>query len=172
MRRPMAVRVVGPGQWILIPALAAILCTIILATPFELFGLNPPEPVWPMVLAFAWPLIRPSILAPITLGFLGLFLDKFWGGPLGLWAVCLVSVYVLMLGARPILAGQDTQTLFTWYCGACFAASMLGFCITTLVVGNMPSLIGLLFQVIPTILLFPIAHWMLELFDDGDVRFR
>lgn len=172
MRRPMAVRVVGPGQWILLPSLVAILCTIILATPVELFGLNPPEPVWPMVLAFAWPLIRPSIVAPLVLGLLGLFLDQFWAGPTGLWVVCLMSAYVIMLAARPILAGQDTQTLFIWYCGVCLAALVLGFCITTLSVGNMPSLIGMLFQFIPTVLLFPIAHWMLERFDDGDVRFR
>lgn len=86
MRRPVAVRVVGPVQWILIPALITVAVTILLATPVELFGLNLPEPVIPMVLAFAWPMIRPSITAPLVLTLLGLILDILTYGPLGLWA--------------------------------------------------------------------------------------
>ena len=39
MRRPVAVRVVGPVQWIIIPALVTVAVTIVLATPVELFGL-------------------------------------------------------------------------------------------------------------------------------------
>ena len=68
MRRPVAVRVVGPMQWIVYPALAAVAATVVFATPVELFGLTLPEPVFPMVLAFAWPLIRPSMTAPAISG--------------------------------------------------------------------------------------------------------
>jgi rod shape-determining protein MreD len=65
VRRPVAVRVVGPLQWIVYPALAAVAATVVLATPVQLFGLHLPEPVAPMILAFAWPLIRPSMTAPV-----------------------------------------------------------------------------------------------------------
>ena len=64
MRRAVAMRVVGPMQWVVYPAMAAIALTILLATPVELFGLKMPEPVLPLILAFAWPLIRPSMIAP------------------------------------------------------------------------------------------------------------
>ncbi len=74
MRRAVAVRVVGPMQWIVYPALIAIAATIVLQTPVEVFGLHLPEPVIPTVLAFAWPLIRPSVLAPLVLVVLGLLL--------------------------------------------------------------------------------------------------
>ena len=84
MRRPVAVRVVGPLQWIVYPSLLAILATLVLATPVTLFGLSLPEPIIPMVLAFAWPLIRPSITAPLALLALGLFLDLLFYTPLGL----------------------------------------------------------------------------------------
>ena len=53
MRRAITVRVVGPLQWIVYPALTAIAATVLLAIPFQLFGLNLPEPVFPIVLAFA-----------------------------------------------------------------------------------------------------------------------
>jgi rod shape-determining protein MreD len=47
--------------WIVLPALLAVFATVLMATPVRLFGFGLPEPVWPMALAFAWPVIRPSI---------------------------------------------------------------------------------------------------------------
>lgn len=172
MRRGVAVRVVGPLQWIVYPALTAMAASLVLATPVELFGLKLPEPILPMVLAFAWPLIRPSILAPAMLFVTGLFLDLLWGGPLGLWPLCLLVVYGVVLLSRTLLLGQETRVLFIWY-GACtFIAFLLAYLIVTLDAGAAPSLIALFWQVLPTLLLFPAAGWMIERFDDGDVRFR
>ncbi|MBA4805849.1 MAG: hypothetical protein H2038_14475 [Brevundimonas sp.] len=172
MRRPVAVRVVGPVQWIFIPALIAVAATIVLATPIELFGLSLPEPVTPMVLAFAWPLIRPSIIAPLVLTALGLFLDVFWYGPLGLWPLALLAIYAVVLGSRSFLIGQETAVLFVWYAAGCGLAFSAAWLITTLLAGNPPSILALLGQVVPTLLLFPFADRMIERFEDGDVRFR
>ncbi|WP_296819751.1 hypothetical protein [Brevundimonas sp.] len=171
-RRPSAVRVVGPLQWIVYPSLAAIALTVVLATPIEMFGLTLPEPVVPLVLAFAWPLIRPSILAPVMLLVLGLFLDLFRGSPLGLWPLALLAPYGLVLLSRPYIAGQDTRLLFGWYVGACLLAFAMAYLVVTISFGMPPSLISLFWQIVPTVLLFPLANIMLERFDDGDLRFR
>lgn len=168
----MAVRVVGPVQWILYPALIVIAATVILATPVELFGLKLPEPVLPLILAFAWPLIRPSMVAPAALFGLGLFLDMFWGGTLGLWPLCLLSVYGVVLASRNLLVGQETQVLFVWYAVAALVAFVMAYLIVTLDAGRAPSILSLIGQVVPTLLLFPVADWMIQRFDDGDVRFR
>ncbi|WP_309627693.1 hypothetical protein [Brevundimonas sp.] len=165
-------RVVGPTQWVLYPALVAIALTVLLATPVELFGLKLPEPVLPLILAFAWPLIRPSMVAPAMLFGLGLFLDMFWGGTLGLWPLCLLSVYGVVLASRNLLAGQETQILFVWYALCVLAAFIVAYLVVTLDAGRAPSLLALLGQVVPTLLLFPAADWMIQRFDDGDVRFR
>jgi rod shape-determining protein MreD len=172
MRRPVAVRVVGPTQWIFIPALITVAATILLATPVELFGLSLPEPVIPMVLAFAWPLIRPSIIAPVILMALGLFLDIFWYGPLGVWALSLLGIYAVVLGSRAFLIGQETAVLFVWYAACCCVAFLLAYLIVGIKAGNAPSILSLLGQVFPTLLLFPFADRMIERFEDGDVRFR
>ena len=174
MRRPVAVRVVGPVQWIVSPALITVALTILLATPVKLFGLSLPEPVIPLVLAFAWPLIRPSWVAPLVLMGLGLFLDIFWGGQglLGMWALALLAVYAVVLGARTFLIGQDTAVLFVWYAAGCCLAFLVCYAVVTFKAGNMPSLLALLGQITPTLLLFPFANRMIEQFDDGDVRFR
>lgn len=172
MRRPVAVRVVGPTQWIFIPALITVAATILLATPVELFGLSLPEPVIPMVLAFAWPLIRPSIIAPVVLMALGLFLDIFWYGPLGVWALSLLGIYAVVLGSRSFLIGQETAVLFVWFAACCCVAFLLAYLIVGIKAGNAPSILSLLGQVFPTLLLFPFADRMIERFEDGDVRFR
>lgn len=172
MRRAITVRVVGPLQWIIYPALSAIAVTILLAIPFRLFGLNLPEPVLPMVLAFAWPLIRPSMLAPAVLFGLGLFLDLFWGGPLGLWPLSLMAVYGGVLLASNFMAGQATIVLFALYVASTGMAFFLAYMITTLSLGNAPSILAVMGQVVPTLLLFPLADWLIQRFDDGDVRFR
>ncbi len=171
-RRPSAVKVVGPLQWIVYPALIAVAATVVLATPIELFGLTLPEPVIPMVLAFAWPLIRPSVLAPLVLLFLGLFLDLFRGSPLGIWPLALLVPYGVVLLSRPYVGGQDTRVLFAWYVGASLLAFTLAYVAITLTFGMPPSLIALFWQVLPTLLLFPLANHLLESFDDGDLRFR
>lgn len=168
----MAVRVVGPMQWIAYPALAAAAATLILATPVRLFGLSLPEPVLPMILAFAWPLIRPSVLAPVALGGLGLLLDQLWGGPLGLWALALLVVYGVVLFSRNFLAGQATVVLFAWYAACCGLAFLLAYMIVSAIAANAPSLVATAWQVLPTLLLFPVANLLIERFDDGDVRFR
>ena len=174
MRRPVAVRVVGPMQWIVYPALLTVAVTMLLATPVELFGLHLPEPVIAMVLAFAWPLIRPSVIAPLVLMALGLFLDIFWGpqGALGLWALALLAIYAVVLGSRAFLIGQDTAVLFVWYAACCGLAFLVCYLVVTVKSGTPPSLISLIGQVVPTLLLFPLANGMIERFDDGDVRFR
>ena len=172
MKRSATVRVVGPVEWIVYPSLAVLAITLVLATPVQLFGLKLPEPVLPMVLAFAWPLVRPSMIAPAVLFFVGLFVDLLWGGMLGVWPLALLAVYGVVLLSRNLLAGQETQILFVWY-GCC---TLLAFFMTYLIVSfdaaNAPSMLALLGQMIPTLLLFPVANWMIQRFDDGDTRFR
>ncbi len=172
MRRPVAVRIVGPVQWIVIPALITVAVTIVLGTPVELFGLSLPEPVIPMVLAFAWPLIRPSVVAPLVLTGLGLGLDIFTYGPLGLWGLSLLGIYAVVLASRSFLIGQDTAVLFVWYAACCGLAFLLVYLVRMIIDQNAASLLALLGQLIPTLLLFPFADRMIERFEDGDVRFR
>lgn len=172
MRRAVTVRVVGPMQWIVYPALITAAVTFLLATPVKVFGLSLPEPIIPMVLAFAWPLIRPSIVAPVVLMGLGLFLNLILGGPLGLWSVSLLAIYAVILGARSFLIGQDTMVLFVWFAGCCGLGFLLAYLVVTVITGTPPSILALIGQVVPTLLLFPFANSMIERFDDGDVRFR
>jgi len=171
-RASVAVRSGGTMDWIGWPALMAAGGTLLLATPVEVFGVHLPEPILPLLLAFAWPLIRPSVVAPAVLFLLGLVLDVLLYQPLGLWPLCLLAPYGVVLAARSFLAGQETRVLFFWFCLTSGFAFLLAYLIVMLTGGRAPSLLALLGQVIPTLLLFPLSNALIQRFDDVDARFR
>ena len=67
-------RTLDPWGWIWVPFGSCILAAILVAIPIRLFGFRLPEPIFALVPAFAWAVIRPSILPPFLLMALGLLL--------------------------------------------------------------------------------------------------
>jgi rod shape-determining protein MreD len=154
------------------PMLQAMAATIVFGIPLRVFGLQLPEPVFPMALAFAWAVIRPSILAPLAILVMGLFLDLFWGGPLGLWALCLLIAYGVALAGRSMMAGQNRVILCIWYGLATATALVAGYLFVMLDSRSSPGLIPIAWQFLATIVLYPFAQRLIDLFEDADVRFR
>jgi rod shape-determining protein MreD len=164
--------VVGPLDWVGVPALICVALTVAFATVVRFLGFPPPEPIFPMALAFAWPLIRPSMIGPIALLALGLFEDLLFGTPRGLWALVLLGVYAGILSTRHLIVGQDFRVLFGWWAGAVSAAYSFAYLIVWMSAGGAPSLIDSALQLFVTLALFPFANHLVQRFDDGDVRFR
>jgi rod shape-determining protein MreD len=125
-----------------------------------------------MVCAFGWAVIRPSILAPVILLLMGLFLDVYWGGALGLWAVSLLLAYAVTLAMRNMMTGQSRPMMWAWYAGMTLAALTAGYLITMLDVKAAPSVVGVIWQFLATAILYPFAHRLIDRFEDADVRFR
>jgi rod shape-determining protein MreD len=171
MRSRAAVRVVGPLDWVGYPALACVALSVAFATVVRFIGFPPPEPIFPMMLAFAWPLIRPSMIGPATLLVLGLFEDLLLHTPLGLWALVLLGVYAGILATRHLIVGQDFRVLFGWWVGAASTAYFAAYLVMSMNYGA-PSLIDSTLQLLVTLALFPFANNLVQRYDDGDVRFR
>jgi rod shape-determining protein MreD len=165
-------RPLHPGRWLGVPLLISVLATVVFAAPIRIYGLQLPEPVFAMVPAFAWALIRPSILAPFDLLFLGLFLDVFWGGATGLWGLSLLVAYATALAGRNMMTGQSRPIMWAWFSGVTAVAMIAGFLFTMLDSLAMPSLLAVFWQFLVTALLFPFAHRLIDRFEDADVRFR
>jgi rod shape-determining protein MreD len=162
----------NPLVWLGLPVVVCVAATTILTIPLRVFGLQLPEPVFALVPAFAWAVIRPSILPPLVLLGLGFFLDLIWGAPKGLWPACLLAAYAPVLVFRNILAGQSYPVMWAWYAAACAFAFLTGIYIMSLDSGVMPSLVSVLGQFAVTAALFPFAHMLIERYEDADVRFR
>ena len=161
-----------PLEWLGLPWLAALVATVLLATPLRVFGLALPEPVFPVVLAFSWAVIRPSIAAPFLLIAAGLFLDLFWSGQLGLWSTAFLAAYGLTFGARTLMVGQGARVLAGWYLAVSLLAFTTAYLAAMLDSHTPPNLTATALQFAFTVALFPLARALIERFEDADIRFR
>ncbi|HEY1446943.1 MAG TPA: hypothetical protein VGF33_00270 [Caulobacteraceae bacterium] len=168
--RPL--RPMSPAEWLGLPMAAALGASLIFALPLRVAGLQGPEPVFALLPAFVWAFTRPSILPPLALVVLGLALDLLWGGPLGLWPLCLLAAYALIFLTRHMLLGQDFIALWGAYTAACAAAIATGLVLMTLRAGHWPSLIGAGLQFLVTAALFPFAWRLIERYEAADTRYR
>jgi rod shape-determining protein MreD len=161
-----------PWRWIGVPMLACMAATLLFAAPIRFWGVPLPEPVFALVPAFAWAVLRPSILAPACLLALGLFDDLVWGGRLGLWGLGLLVAYGLVLVTRNMMTGQSRLMTGAWYVAACSAAMGAAYVAVLLDTGNQPNILAVAGQWLPTILLYPLADRLIGRFEDTDPRFR
>ncbi|WP_309606453.1 hypothetical protein [Phenylobacterium sp.] len=167
-----AARPLQPWRWLGVPMLQAVAATLLFGLPLRAFGLQLPEPIFPMAAVFAWAVIRPSVLAPFGVLAMGLFLDLYWGGPLGLWALCLLIAYGAALAGRSMVAGQNRAILWGWYGVVTATAMVAGYLFAMLDSKSAPGLVPVAWQFLATIVLYPFAERLIELFEDADVRFR
>lgn len=167
-----AARPLDPWRWMGAPALICLGATLMLGLPFRVFGLQLPEPVFPMICVFAWAVIRPSILSPIAILSLGLVLDLLWGTPFGFWGLSMLMGYGLTLAMRPVMTGQSRMMMWAWYVGVCAVTLAAGYLFAMLAFHHPPNIVGVIWQLLATSLLYPFAHRLIDRFDDADVRFR
>jgi rod shape-determining protein MreD len=165
-------RPLAPWRWLGVPLLQVMVASLIFSVPLRFWGLSLPEPVFALPVAFAWAVIRPSMLAPLGVMIMGVFLDLLWGSPTGFWAVCLLLPYGVVLGARSILAGQSQVMMWLWYGAATALALGAGYLFTMLDTQNAPSPVSLGWQFLATVVLYPFADRLIDRFEDADVRFR
>lgn len=165
-------RSLEPWRWLGLPMLSVLAATMVLSAPLRFWGLSLPEPLFAMPVVFAWAVIRPSILGPFCVALMGLFMDQIWGAPTAFWSVCLLLAYGLVLGSRAMLAGQSRGVMWAAYGVVTAIAMAAGFLITMLDVHAMPNGLALFWQYLATVVLYPIADWLIERFEDADVRFR
>lgn len=167
-----AARPLDPWRWLGIPMLQALAVTVLFGIPLRLWGLQLPEPVFPMAVTFAWAVIRPSVLAPLGVLIMGLALDVFWGGSLGLWALCLIIAYGLVLGSRNMMAGQSRSMTWVWYAVVTGVSMFAGYLFVMLDDKAAANPFAVLWQYLATVVLFPFAQRLIDMFEDADVRFR
>jgi rod shape-determining protein MreD len=159
-------------RWLTVPALVVVVATVLTDIPLRVFGARLPEPVYGLVLAFSWAVIRPSLLPPFVLLLLGLYSDLFDGGEIGLWPTSLLLAYGFVLVTRPMMIGQSRAMMWAWYAIACLLAFTAAYLLTMLDALETPNLLSAFWQWLVTALLYPFAHSLIQRFEDADVRFR
>jgi rod shape-determining protein MreD len=167
-----AARPLDAWNWLILPGLTGIAASILLALPFRLFGFSLPEPVFILVPAFVWAVVRPSILPPLILLVLGLCLDFLWAAPLGLWALSLLAGYSGVLLTRSFASGQGRAANWIWFGLMCLLVQFVAYVITVMTTHVAPNLVAVGWQWLASTALYPFADRLIERFEDTDVRFR
>lgn len=159
--------------WIWSPFLVCVAASILVAIPLKVFGfLQLPEPIFALVPAFAWAVIRPSVFPPFLLLALGLFLDLARGGQFGLWPTGLLLGYAFVLATRPLMIGQSRPMMWAWFAVTCLVVEGAAYLLTMLDALVTPNPLATLWQLIATVILYPFAHRLIAQYEDSDVRFR
>ena len=68
--------------------------------------------------------------------------------------------------------GQDLLIMLAWYGAITALAFAVGVLLMTLDAGQAPNLVAVGWQYLATLALFPIAHRLIDRYEDADVRFR
>jgi rod shape-determining protein MreD len=159
--------------WLWFPFLICVAASILVAIPLKIFGIfRLPEPIFALVPAFAWAVIRPSLVPPFLLLGLGLFLDLLRGGQLGLWATGLLLGYAFVLATRPLMIGQSRPMMWAWFAATCLVTIGAAYLLTMLDALVTPNPLATFWQLLVTVLLYPFAHRLIARYEDADVRFR
>jgi len=159
-------------RWLVIPAVLVAIAALLIDVPLRIFGVRLPEPIFALVLAFSWAVIRPSPAPPFILLLLGLYLDLITGGEVGLWPTCLLLAYGFVLLTRSMMTGQSRAMMWGWYSLTCLLAFTAAYLLSMLGALVTPNLIATFWQWLATALLYPFAHRLIQRFEDADVRFR
>jgi len=165
-------RPLSPWDWLGAPMLQVVAASLVFSVPLRFWGYGLPQPVFAVPAVFAWAVIRPSMLAPVAVMILGLFLDVLWNSPVGFWAVCLLLPYGLVLVGRAMLAGQSQLMMWVWYGASTALVLGAGYLFTMLDTQNAPDPISVGWQFLATVVLYPFADRLIDRFEDADVRFR
>jgi rod shape-determining protein MreD len=71
-----------------------------------------------------------------------------------------------------MMAGQNRAILWAWYSLTCATALVAGYLFVMLDSRSSPGIVPLIWQFVATIVLYPFAQRLVDLFEDADVRFR
>jgi rod shape-determining protein MreD len=86
--------------------------------------------------------------------------------------MCLLLAYGGALAGRSMMAGQSRLILWVWYALTTATAMVAGYLFVMLDSKSTPGLIPMAWQFLATIVLYPFAQRLIDLFEDADVRFR
>ena len=139
-----------------IPGAIGMAGALALVVPFRFLDDAMPTPLIPLMVVFYWSIQRPEA-TPAPLVFLvGLAQDLLLAGPLGLWAFAYLAVHAATLSQRQFFLGRNFAAVWTGFMMVCLVVLLVGWAIASLYYGRLLSPSELFFQLLVTVLLYPV----------------
>lgn len=145
----------------LIPFVLALLFMIAAVVPLQVPGLSPFAPTWGLMAVFYWIFHRPDLLPPWAVFLLGLIQDLLSGGPLGVNAFVLLTVYAGIGPLRRIMTGAPNRIIWANFLLIAAGAFFLSWGLNCLIIGRLIDPTPVLLQCLMTVALYPVLALVL-----------
>lgn len=155
-------------------AALGLICVFISLLSFELAGVKASFMFLPLTIIFYWPRRSSYASSVWTAGFIGLMQDLFSGGPLGLWALTFIILFIIIdPTVRRTRFGFFSQWLL--FCCLIGAGAVSVFVLGAITLGQWPNMGALLVNALVGVSMFPILYIAHGLFhqlsgDSGERR--
>ena len=145
----------------LLPVASALSLTVLVNLPLSLTGGLLPAPVLALSAMYFWTLVRPDLVPPFAVLFIGLFEDLLSGGPPGLWSAGFLAAYAFTDRQRDLLAGLAGPAALLGFAAAILLAAATAYALTVIVYLRLPALAPLLLGCVATVMFHPLVVWPL-----------
>jgi rod shape-determining protein MreD len=145
------------AMWLSAPFCAALLLTLLTMAPVQVLGGAIPAPNFAIIAAFFWAIYAPQLLPPAAVFSLGLIMDLLGAGPLGFWALLLLSVYGLALSQRHFFLGRSVMGVWAGFAAFAILAAAAGWFVLCLYYGHWAAAMPAFAQAFVSIAVFPIV---------------
>lgn len=144
-----------------LPVLMALLAVVVVDLPISLTGGILPAPMLVLAPVYFWSLLRPDLMPPVAVLFIGLVEDLLSGQPPGLWAAGFLAAYAFADRQRESLAGLSGIGAVVGFATATAVASAVAYALLSLVYWRVVPIAPLLLTAIVTIAFYPLAAWFM-----------
>jgi rod shape-determining protein MreD len=139
----------------LLPGFSAVFLVLLVNLPVSLTGGLFPAPLLALTAVYFWGLVRPDLMPPLAVLFIGLLEDLFSGGPAGVWATGFIAAYALVDRQRDSLAGFPGVAAILGFAAAMALAAAATYVLTWIMYLRQPPVTPLLLASVTTVLCYP-----------------
>jgi rod shape-determining protein MreD len=144
-----------------LPVMMALIAVVLVNLPISFTGGALPAPLLAFAPVYFWALMRPDLMPPTAVLFIGLVEDLLSGGPPGLWAAGFLAAYAFTDRQRESLAGLSGIGAVVGFAAAMLIASAVAYVLASLVYWRLAPIAPLFLTAVVTIAFYPLAAWFM-----------
>jgi rod shape-determining protein MreD len=141
----------------LTPGLLAALAVALANLPLSFTGGLLPPPLLGLAVVYFWTLLRPDLMPPFLVLFLGVLEDFLSGGQPGLWAIGYLVAYAVTDRQRDAFAGLSGWGVVIGFSAAMVSAALTVYVAASIVFGGLVPPQPLIVQSVASIILYPLV---------------
>jgi rod shape-determining protein MreD len=146
----------------LLPALTTVVAMVLSLQPVQIPGYAALTPAFTLMVAYHWMVYRPDLLPFLALFVIGATQDLLTGAPPGVTSLLLVLARVIVLSHRDHFVDRSFRFVWTGFAMLTCGAMLLLWSLNSMLAAELLELRDTVFRAVLTILLFPVASFLLS----------